>query len=106
MDIVAEEAEMDTIREMIHVSAVQVIFEQFADNRMRCVVVDAFSGHPLPKAKVAFYDYKVRRLATLTANGKGEVVTPKRVFRKTSFLGASAMGDNYAIVGVGFLPVT
>ena len=98
MDIVAEEAEMDTIREMIHVSAVQVIFEEFADRRARCVVVDAFSGHPLPKAKVAFYDYKVRRLATLTANGKGEVVTPKRVFRKTSFIGASAMGDNYAPV--------
>ncbi len=93
MEVTPGTKSLDAVREVFFVSGVRVIYHK-SSRPMRCVVVDALSGHPLPRAKMVITDDDGDD-RVFTADAKGEISVPRSVYRKAVSMMAFTDADHF-----------
>lgn len=75
IEMADSEGKMQSLRKLINVSDLRVISQRESKNGVRCIVVDAATGHPVPEAKLHIQGRKVGSPENVfSLNSDGEYV--------------------------------
>ncbi len=75
VEMVDNEGKMQEVRKLLNVSDLRVISQKESKTNVRCIVVDATTGHPVPEAKLHIQSRKAGSPENVfSLNGDGEYV--------------------------------